>query len=331
MIKDKIVCMGELILRLSPPGYERLVQADEFRAIYGGSEANVAIALANLGHEVKYVTRLTKNEIGDAAVDSLREYGLDMDHTARGGDRIGIYYAENGIGLRPSKVIYDRKNSAMSHAKYFEFDWQDIFEDAKIFFLSGITAALSEEGRDLTRYAITRAKEYGVEVIFDLNYRSNLWPLDQAVDFYRTILDDVDILIGVLPTMHESFKGTFDHVTVSNMLIDLYRKYDLEYAISTIRTSFSASRNSLSAGAYCGDEYIKTRAYEFDIVDRIGGGDAFAAGLIHSHSRGNDMYDALEFGVALSTLKHTMQGDFAIFTERQVRSLISGNRRMMFH
>lgn len=330
-MKDKIVCMGELILRLSPPAYERIVQAESFRSIYGGSEANVAIALANLGQKVKYVTRLPNNEIGEAGINRLSNYGIDMSHAARGGDRIGIYYAENGIGLRASKVIYDRKNSAMSQAKYFEYDWQAIFEDAKIFFLSGITAALSEEGRELTRYAIQRAKEFGVKVIFDLNYRSNLWPLEEAATFYKTILNDVDILIGVLPTLHPSFKGIFDNVSLSNMLIDLYRKYNLEYAISTIRTSYSASRNSLSAGAYCGDEYIKTRAYEFDIVDRIGGGDAFAAGLINSLFKGNDMYDALEFGVALSTLKHTMQGDFAIFTERQVRSLISGNKRMMFH
>lgn len=330
-MKDKIVCMGELVLRLSPPGFERLVQAESFRPIYGGSEANVAIALANLGQKVKYITRLPDNEIGYAGLNNLRNYGIDMDYTALGGDRIGIYFAENGIGLRASKVIYDRKNSAMSKAKYFEYDWQGIFEDAKIFFLSGITAALSEEGRELTTYAIKRAKEFGVKVIFDLNYRANLWPLEEAAAFYKTILNDVDILIGVLPTLHSSFKGVFDNVSLANMLIDLYKKYDLEYAISTIRTSYSASRNSLSAGAYCGDEYIKTRAYEFDIVDRIGGGDAFAAGLINSLFKGNDIYDALEFGVALSTLKHTMEGDFAIFTERQVRSLISGNRRMMFH
>lgn len=330
-MKDKIVCMGELILRLSPPGHERFIQAGNFMTTYGGSEANVAIALANLGQKVKMITRLPDNFIGDAAIDSLRDFGIDMSHVARGGERIGIYYAENGIGLRPSKVIYDRKNSSMSQAKYFEFEWKDIFEDAKIFFLSGITAALSEEGRELTRYAIKRAKEYDVEVIFDLNYRSNLWPLDQAAEFYRSILDDVDILIGVLPSLHSSFKGVFDHVSVSNMLIDLYRKYDLKYAISTIRTSFSASKNALSAGAYCGDEYIKTRAYTFDIVDRIGGGDAFAAGLINSYSKGNDMYDALEFGVGLSTLKHTMEGDYAIFTERQVRTLISGNKRMIFY
>lgn len=330
-MKDKIVCMGELVLRLSPPGFERLVQAQSFRSIYGGSEANVAIALANLGQKVKYITRLPDNEIGQAGIENLRNYGIDMDYTAIGGDRIGIYYAENGIGLRASKVIYDRKNSAMSKVQYFDFDWQKIFEDAKLFFLSGVTAALSEEGRELTKYAIQRAKEYGVKIIFDLNYRSNLWPLEEAAEFYDSILGDVDILIGVLPTLHKSFKGVFDNVSLANMLIDLYKKYDLEYAISTIRTSYSASRNSLSAGAYCSDEYIKTRTYEFDIVDRIGGGDAFAAGLINSLFKENDIYDALEFGVALSTLKHTMEGDFAIFTERQVRSLISGNRRMLFH
>ena len=330
-MKDKIVCMGELVLRLSPPGYERLVQAGSFRSTYGGSEANVAIALANLGQKVKYITRLPDNEIGLTGIDKLRNYGIDMTHTALGGDRIGIYYAENGIGLRASKVIYDRTNSSMSHAKYFDYDWQAIFEDAKIFFLSGITASLSEEGRDLTRYAIQRAKEFGVKVIFDLNYRANLWSLEDAAAFYASVLPDVDILIGVLPSLHPSFKGVFDHVSLSNMLIDLYKKYDLEYAISTIRTSYSASKNSLSAGAYAGDEYIKTRTYDFDIVDRIGGGDAFAAGLINSLFKDNDIYDALEFGVALSTLKHTMQGDFAIFTERQVRSLISGNKRMFFY
>lgn len=325
----KIVTLGELTLRLSPFDFERFVQTDKFEVIFGGAEANVAIALANLGDDVRYLTKLVENEMGQAALNNISRFGIDTDYIVRGGERLGIYYAEKGVGLRSPKVIYDRKNSSMAKAKVEEFDWDGIFKDAGLYFTTGITAAISKEGRDLVKYSIKEAKKRGLMVVFDLNYRSSLWSLDEACDFYEKVLPMVDILIGVLPTRHECFKGDFNHECLSQMLKEIHDKYHIKYTISSIRDSFSASINSLAAGMYNGREYLKSQTYKFDIVDRIGGGDAFAAGLIHAYVNGYDIHDALDFAIALSALKHSIIGDYALFTEKQVGRLVSGDKHML--
>ena len=328
-MKKKIVCLGELALRLSPYDFDRFVQADKFETIFGGAEANVAVALANLGDEVSYVTKLVENEVGQAALNNISRFGINTDYLVRGGDRLGIYFAEKGVGLRSPKVIYDRKNSSIARARVQEFDWEGIFKDCSIFFVTGITASISEEGKDLVFYSIQEAKKREIEVVFDLNYRSSLWSLDQAADFYKKILPMVDILIGVLPTRHTYFKGEFNHEVLSRMLKDIHEKYGIRYTISSIRNSYSASKNSLAAGLYNGREYIKSTTYKFDIVDRIGGGDALAAGLIHSYANGFEIKEALDFAVALSALKHSIIGDYALFNEKQVGRLVSGDKRML--
>lgn len=328
-MKAKVVTLGELTLRLSPFDFERFVQADSFEVIFGGAEANVAIALANLGDDVTYVTKLVDNEMGQAAFNNIRRFGINTDYIVRGGDRLGIYYAEKGVGLRSPKVIYDRKNSSISKARIEEFDWDGIFEGKSVYFATGITAAISKEGSELVTYSIKEAKKRGLDVVFDLNYRSSLWTLDEACDFYEQVLPMVDILIGVLPTRHDYFTGDFNDEVLSRMLQDIHEKYDIKYTISSIRNSYSASVNSLSAGLYNGKEYIKSQRYKFDIVDRIGGGDAFAAGLIHAYINGFKIHEALDFATALSALKHSIIGDYAIFNEKQVGRLVSGDKRML--
>ena len=325
----KIVTLGELTLRLSPFDFERFVQTDKFEVIFGGAEANVAIALANLGDDVRYLTKLVENEMGQAALNNISRFGIDTDYIVRGGERLGIYYAEKGVGLRSPKVIYDRKSSSMAKAKIEEFDWDGVFKDVGLYFTTGITAAISKEGRDLVQYSIKEAKKRGLVVVFDLNYRASLWSLDEACEFYDKVLPMVDILIGVLPTRHECFKGDFNHECLSQMLKEIHDKYHIKYTISSIRNSFSASINSLSAGMYNGREYLKSQTYKFDIVDRIGGGDAFAAGLIHAYVNGYDIHDALDFAIALSALKHSIIGDYALFTEKQVGRLVSGDKHML--
>lgn len=328
-MKKKIVTFGELTLRLSPFNFERIIQTDKFEAIFGGAEANVAIALANLGDEVTYVTKLVENEMGQAALNNIDRFGINTDYIVRGGERLGIYYAEKGVGLRSPKVVYDRKNSSISNAKVEEFDWDGIFRDCDIYFTTGITAAISKEGRDLVLHSIKEAKKRGIEIVFDLNYRSSLWSLDEACEFYDQVLAMVDILIGVLPTRHACFKGDFNHEVLSQILKEVHDKYAIRYTISSIRDSFSASVNSLAAGMYNGREYIKSASYKFDIVDRIGGGDAFAAGLIHAYANGFEIHEALDFAIALSALKHSIIGDYALFDEKQVGKLVSGDKRML--
>lgn len=328
-MKKKIVCLGELALRLSPYDFDRFIQADKFEMIFGGAEANVAVALANLGNEVSYVTKLVENEMGQAALNNIGRFGINTDYIIRDGDRLGIYFAEKGVGLRSPKVIYDRKNSSIARARVHEFDWEGIFKDCSIFFVTGITAAISEEGKDLVRYSMKEAKKRNIEIVFDLNYRASLWSLDEAADFYKEVLPLVDILIGVLPTRHPYFNGDFNHEVLSRMLKDIHEKYGISYTVSSIRNSYSASVNSLAAGLYNGKDYIKSNTYKFDIVDRIGGGDALAAGLIHGYANGFSIKESLDFAVALSALKHSIIGDYAIFTEKQVGRLVSGDKRML--
>lgn len=328
-MKAKVVTLGELTLRLSPFDFERFVQADSFEVIFGGAEANVAIALSNLADDVTYVTKLVDNEMGQAAFNNIRRFGINTDYIVRGGDRLGIYYAEKGIGLRSPKVIYDRKNSSISKARIEEFDWDGIFGGKSLYFATGITAAISKEGRELVTYSIKEAKKRGLDIVFDLNYRSSLWTLDEACDFYEQVLPMIDILIGVLPTRHDYFTGDFNDEVLSRMLKDIHEKYDIKYTISSIRNSYSASVNSLSAGLYNGKEYIKSQIYKFDIVDRIGGGDAFAAGFIHAYINRFEIQEALDFATALSALKHSIIGDYAIFNEKQVGRLVSGDKRML--
>lgn len=331
----KVVTLGEIMLRLTTPRFERFVQAESFDAIYGGGEANVAVSLANYGYDAHYVTKLPENEIGQAAINHLRRYGVNTDHIARGGERVGIYYLETGASMRPSKVVYDRAHSSISDADIDEFDFDEIFKDARWFHFSGITPALGEKATKLTEAALIAAKKHNVTVSVDLNYRHNLWTPEEAQKTMTHLMQYVDVCIGNEEDAHLTlgFKPGDTDVTSGDLELGGYKKifkemidkFDFDYVISSLRESHSASDNGWSACGYDGKEFYHTTEYDVRIVDRVGGGDSFASGVIYGLLEGKDFKDALEFGVAASALKHTIHGDFNMVTVEEVETLVGGD------
>ena len=332
----KIVTLGEIMLRLSPPGAIRFVQADRFTAIYGGGEANVAVSLANWGHDAYFVTKLPNNELGEAALSALRERGVSTSHIARGGARLGIYFLEAGIGMRPSKVIYDRSGSAISEAQPSDFDFDAIFKDAKWFHWSGITPAISPRAAALTKAALVHAKKQGVTVSVDLNYRQKLWTPQEAQAVMRDLMTYVDVCIGNEEDAEKTlgFKPKHTNVASGNLVIDDYKaifqsiqaEFGFQLIATTLRESYSTTKNGWQALLYDGHDFYESKRYVIDpILDRVGGGDAFSAGLIHGLLT-REKALALEFAVAASALKHTIYGDFNLVNEKEVDSLVSGDQ-----
>jgi len=331
----KVVTLGEIMLRLSTPGYERFVQADSFDVVYGGGEANVAVSLANYGHDAYFVSKLPKNEIGQSAINALRRYGVHTDHIVRGGDRVGIYYLESGASMRPSKVIYDRAHSSIAEADSSDFDFDEIFKDADWFHFSGITPALSEKAAVMTEEALKAAKRHNVTVSVDLNYRKKLWTPEKAKEVMSNLMQYVDVCIGneedaekVLgfkPGKTDVTSGDLELAGYKDIFEQMKKKFGFKYVISSLRESYSASDNGWSACAYDGKEFYHSRKYDIRIVDRVGGGDSFAAGVIYGLLEGRNFKDALEFGVAASALKHTVLGDFNMVTKDEVETLLKGD------
>lgn len=331
----KIITLGEIMLRLSTPGNTRIVQSDSFDVNYGGGEANVAVSLANYGHDAYYVTKLPKHEVGQAAVNALRKYGVHTDYIVRGGNRVGIYYLESGSAMRPSKVIYDRADSAIAKANSSDFDFDAIMEGADWFHFSGITPAISDSAAELTLIACKKAKEHGVKVSCDLNYRKKLWSVEKAQSVMTPLMEYVDVCIGNEEDAQYclGFKPDAD-VEAGNTSADGYysifkqmkEKFNFEYVVSTLRESYSASHNGWKALIYDGKEFYESKHYDIEpIVDRVGGGDSFSGGLIHGLLTMDNMKDALEFAVAASALKHTINGDFNLVSKEEVESLAKGN------
>ena len=321
----KVVTLGEIMLRLSTPGFERFVQADSFDVVYGGGEANVAVSLANYGYNTYFVSKLPKHEIGQAAINHLRRFGVNTDYIARGGERVGIYYLESGASMRPSKVVYDRAYSSISEADVNDFDFDEIFKDAEWFHFSGITPALSEKATILTEEALKAAKRHNVTVSVDLNYRKKLWTPEKAKEVMSNLMQYVDVCIGneedaekVLgfkPGKTDVTSGELELSGYNDIFKQMKEKFGFKYVISSLRESYSASDNGWSACAYDGNEFYHSRKYNIRIVDRVGGGDSFAS----------DFKDALEFGVAASALKHTIHGDFNMVTVDEVETLLKGD------
>lgn len=331
----KVVTMGELMLRLSPPNYLRFVQTDSFEAVFGGGEANVAVSLANFGLDSYYVTKLPEHHIGQAAVNSLRRYGVKTDYIARGGDRVGIYYAETGASVRPSQVIYDRANSAIAEADIADFDFDAIFAGADWFHWTGITPAISDKAAELTEAALQAAKKHGVTVSVDLNYRKKLWSPEKArrimthlmqyVDVCIGNEEDAEITLGFKPGKSDVTKGELDLEGYKDIFKQMKDKFGFKYVGSTLRESYSASDNGWSAMIYDGNEFYRSKVYKLHIVDRVGGGDSFAAGLIYGLVTGKPVGEALEFAVAASALKHTIHGDYNLVTVDEVERLAGGD------
>ncbi len=331
----KVVTFGEIMLRLSPPGYQRFVQAEQFDVVYGGGEANVAVSLANYGLDSYYVTKTPKHEIGQAAVNHLRRYGVNTDYIARGGDRLGIYFLEMGASQRPSKVVYDRANSAIAQVKPGDFDWDHIFSGAEWFHFTGITPALGDGAAAVTLEAVKAAKSKGLTVSTDLNYRKKLWTPEKANQVMSGLMEYVDVAIGNEEDAEKVFgiKAASTDITSGKLNEEGYRevakkladRFGLEKVTITLRESLSASDNNWSALLYDGQEYYRSRVYKVHIVDRVGGGDSFGGGLIYALLAGKSSKDALEFAVAASCLKHTIFGDFNLVSVGEVENLAGGD------
>ena len=334
----KIVTMGEIMLRLSTPNNEKFIQADEFDINYGGGEANVAVSLANYGHDAEFVSALPKNPIGDAAIATLRKYNVGTKHISRSGERIGIYFLETGSAMRASNVVYDRANSSISTAKVDEFDFDEIFKDADWFHFTGITPAVSDSAAKLTEAALKAAKKAGVTVSVDLNFRKKLWSSEKAKRIMTNLMQYVDVCIGNEEDAEKvlGFKPGNTDVTAGelelNGYVDIFNQmcdqFKFKYVISSLRESFSASNNDWSACIMDGAtrEFYHSKRYHITpIVDRVGGGDSFAAGLICGLCDKRDFKSALEFAVAASALKHTIPGDFNLVTREDVEGLAGGD------
>ena len=323
------------MLRLSPAGNTRFVQADSFDVIYGGGEANVAVSCANYGHDAYFVTKLPEHEIGQAAVNALRRYGVNTKFIARGGDRVGIYYAETGASMRPSKVIYDRANSAIAEAKPEDFDFDAIMEGADWFHWSGITPAISNKAAELTRLACEAAKRHNVTVSVDLNFRKKLWTSKKAISVMKPLMQYVDVCIGNEEDAELclGFKpdanveaGETGAEGYHKIFEQMAKEFGFKYVISTLRESFSATHNGWKALIYNGKEFYESKRYDINpIIDRIGGGDSFSGGVIHGLLTKETQGEALEFAVAASALKHTINGDFNLVSASEVESLAGGN------
>lgn len=334
----KVVTLGEIMLRLSAPGQKRFRQADSFDVCYGGGEANVAVSLAGFGHETEFVSKIPDNAIGDCAMEALRRMNVGTKHILRGGDRLGIYFLESGASVRPSNVIYDRAGSAISQAEPEEFDFAVIFDGADWFHFTGITPALGDRAASITKKACIEAKKAGLTVSCDLNYRKKLWTPEKAQAVMGELMQYVDICIGneedaqkVLGFSPEGCDVESGKLNLNGYL-DIFRqmtkKYHFRFVVSSLRVSHSASDNGWSACLYCGeaDSFYHSREYRITpIVDRVGGGDSFAGGLITGFLDGREPADALEFAVAASALKHTIPGDFNIVTRKEVETLKNGD------
>ncbi|MBE5880781.1 MAG: sugar kinase [Lachnospiraceae bacterium] len=331
----KVVTFGELMLRLAPEGYYRFAQVDKFGATFGGGEANVAVSLANYGFDAAFVSKLPKHEIGQAAINSLRKYGVDVSGVARGGDRVGIYYLEKGASQRPSKVIYDRAGSSIYTASKDDFDWKKIFDGADWFHFTGITPALNDDVAAICLDACKAAKEAGVKISCDLNYRNKLWSKEKAGQVMAVLCKYVDVCIaneedaadvfGIHAANTDVTAGEVNHEGYKDVAKQLADRFGFEKVAITLRESLSANDNNWSAMLYDGNDYYFSKKYKMHIVDRVGGGDSFGGGLIAAQLSGYDAQRTIEFAVAASCLKHSIEGDYNMVTMEEVEKLAGGD------
>lgn len=331
----KVVTFGELMLRLAPENYLRFVQSEKYEATFGGAEANVAVSLANYGVDVAFVTKLPNHEIGQAAVNSLRKFGVDTGKIVRGGDRVGIYFCEKGASQRPSKVIYDRAYSSIATSSLGDFDWERIFDGVEWFHFTGITPALSDSMAEITLAACKAAKAKGITVSCDLNFRKKLWSKEKAgkvmgelcgyVDYCIANEEDAKDVFGIEADNTDINTGKLDrngYVSVAQKLTD---RFGFKGVAITLRESLSANDNNWSAMLYKNGEAVFSKKYAMHIVDRVGGGDSFGGGLIYSLLNGYTAQKAIEFAVAASCLKHSIEGDYNMVSVAEVEALANGN------
>ena len=331
----KVVTFGELMLRLAPENYLRFLQSEKYQATFGGAEANVAVSLANYGVNVSFVSKLPSHEIGQSVVNSLRKFGVNTDKIVRGGDRVGIYYCEKGASQRPSKVIYDRAYSAIAMANEADFDWDMIFDGVSWFHFTGITPALSDSMASICLTALKKAKEKGITVSCDLNFRKKLWSKEKAgkvmgelchyVDYCIANEEDAKDVFGIEAENTDIYSGKLDrngYISVAKQLTD---RFNFKGVAITLRESISANDNNWSGMLYTDNQAYFSKKYSIHIVDRVGGGDSFGGGLIYSLLNGYDAQSVIEFAIAASCLKHSIEGDYNLVSVKEVEALAGGD------
>lgn len=331
----KVVTFGEIMLRLAPHGYYRFTQAHDYEATFGGGEANVAVSLANYGDEARFVTKLPTHEIGDSAVNDLRANGVDTDFITRGGERVGIYFLEKGASQRASNVIYDRAHSSIATAKPEDFDWDAIFTDADWFHFTGITPALGDNVAAICEEACRVAKAKGVRISCDLNYRKKLWSTKEASETMTKLAKYIDVLIaneedsekvfGIKSHATDVTAGSLNREGYIDVAKQLKEKFNFEYVAITLRESITANDNRWGAMVYVDQKPYFSKQYDIHIVDRVGGGDSFAGGLIYALMHDYEPQEAVDFAVAASCLKHSIEGDYNRVSVAEVTALAAGD------
>lgn len=332
---SKIVGLGEYLLRLTPAETgQRFAQADDLKMYFGGSEANVLAALAEFGDDAYYVTKIPEHAIGQSAVNALKRYGVHTDYIVRGGDKLGLYYAEAGAALRPGSIIYDRRGSAFAQADPDEFDWDAIFEGADLFHWSGITPALSASAARITERACQEAKKHHVKVSCDLNYRGRLWKPEEAQKVMRPLMQYVDICVSNeadaynclgYPLVMESDNGRVNEQACYDAMKKMAEEYGFEILTSTISENRGANDSSFASMLYDGNFYVGQYMSIDPVVERIGPGDSFTGGLLHALLKWKDRQLAISFAAASAAVKYTMPGDMPWLSEAEVLSVIKGN------
>jgi len=318
---SRLVAFGELLLRLDTPGHQRITQTGSFTARYTGGEANVAVALAQLGWPAAMVSKVPAHEIGSACINSLRQYGVDTAAVARGGDRLGILYVENGASQRPTSVIYDRLHTSIRGARPDEFDWPAILSGAGWFHFTGTAPALGENVREVLRSAISQCRLLSIPVSFDCSYRSALWPIEQAALAFQDLAADVDLLIASPSDARNFFR--ISAADDRQAIAELHQIFNVRQIAYTEREIHSASVNLLSGILYDGTRFFDSRRHRIEIIDRIGSGDAFAAGVIFGLLSSWPQQQTIEFATAAAVLKHSLPGDFNLVSREEIERLVA--------
>ena len=331
----KILTFGEIMLRLMSEDGHRLLQTNKLEATFGGGEANVAVSLANYGEDAAYLTCLPKNAIGQAAINSLRYFGVDTTRILRQGDRVGTYFVEKGHSQRPSTVLYDRKFSAVAMSEPKDYDWDKLFEGVDWFHFTGITPALSTSLAQTCKEALLAASQKNIKVSCDLNYRKNLWSTELAKEIMSALMpyvhvcianeEDADKVLGIKAEGADVEGGKLDYEGYKSVAKQLVNAYGFEHVGITLRTSIDANNNNWAGMLYDRNDTYFSRTYEIRVFDRVGGGDSFSGGLIYALKNNYDPQKAIEFAVAASCLKHSIEGDFNRVSLSEVNSLMKGN------
>lgn len=321
-MEKSVVTIGELLLRLSVPNYEMFNQTRTYNSSFGGSEANVAVALATYGVKSYYVTKLPQHDISQEGIHILRKYNVDTSYICHGGKRIGIYFLETGVGYRPSRVIYDREGSSMAEATIEDFDFEHLFKEKDWLHLSGITLAIMKNGVDFAIEACKQAKNEGLKISFDVNYRKKLWSIDSARKAIKKLMPYIDVYIGSRLDIETILEIGNREDTDLQVCQQVEEAYNVSCIVMTSRKVPSASHNSYSGKLYYEGQIYESPEYEVDIVDRVGTGDALTAGIIYGLLQGMNPEHVIDFGVGAAVLKHTVHGDFNTIPLEQIEDFI---------